>query len=152
MVFHPAGSSLLKMDTLWSQRDKKHMQWYAVKLWHLNIANLLWRSPKSAKKIFPTQLHNHQLPELVIQGRMNLCSHVVSTKFLPYSLLLWQESRLSRLGDVYKLLMSNFGELVNCSLSFLFLVRVTPSVLFCHCSLKVQCVVASEMLFCIPWL
>ncbi len=73
MVCYPAGSSLLKMDTLWIKR----WTWSAIthRLWSLNDAQLVLRGPKCAKKISPTPLYQHHQPELLIPSRMVLASY-----------------------------------------------------------------------------
>ena len=53
----------------------------------LNNTKLVSSDPQCAKKITPTSLHYRQLPELLIQGRMDPCFHVVHTKF--YHLKIW---------------------------------------------------------------
>ncbi len=93
-------------------------QQYSGRLWHLNDAQLVLKDQKCAKKISPTPLHHHQQPEPLRQGRMDPCFHVLYTKYWPYIWMLQQKSRLVSFSNI---LLSNFGESVNCSLCFFFL-------------------------------
>ncbi len=86
------------------------------KLWCLNDAQLVLRSPKCAKKISPTPLHHHHQhqPEPLIQGRMDPCFHVLYVKFWPYHLNIAAEIETHQTRQRFSnLLLSNFGEPVH---------------------------------------
>ncbi len=85
-------------------------QQYSDRLWHVNDAQLVLSGSKSAKKISPTPLYHHHQPELLIQGRMDPCFHVVYAKFWPYHLNVTAELRLQTRQPFSNLLLSSFGE------------------------------------------
>ncbi len=55
---------------------------------------------KCAKKISPTPLHHHQL-ELLRQGRMDPCFHVLYAKFWPYHLNVAAEIETHQTSNVF---------------------------------------------------
>ncbi len=72
----------------WYTVVMKGWTWSAtiLRLWRLNDAQLVLRGPKCAKKISPTPLHHHHQPELLKQGRMDPCFHVLYAKLWLYHL------------------------------------------------------------------
>ncbi len=82
-----------------SHKGMDSQQQYSGRLWCLNDAQLVLRGPKCAKKISPTPLHNHH-PELLRQGRMDPCFHVLYAKFWPDHLNVAAE-RLIRSGNIF---------------------------------------------------
>ncbi len=113
--------------------------------------------PKVCQENIPTPLYHHHQPEPLRQGRMDACFHVLYTKFWSYHLNIAEEIKTQQTRQHFSnLLLSNFGESVNCSLRFLFLADRSGT----RCGLlllelicfRVRCVVRSEMVFCIPWL
>ncbi len=85
----------------------------------VNNAQLVLRGPKCAKNISLTPLHHHHQPELLRQGRMDPCFHVLYAKFWPYHLNVAAEIETHQTRQRFSnLLLSNFGEpLVFCCCS-----------------------------------
>lgn len=74
--------------------------------WSLNDAQLVLRGPKSAKKRFPTLLHQHQQPEHLLDGSI----HAVYTK-------LWSYHQNQTKKHVSKPVMSDLCEQVQTAAS-----------------------------------
>ncbi len=113
--------------------DGHGQQQYSGKLWHLKDSQLVLRDPKCAKNISPTPLHHHQ-PELLKQGRMDACFHVLYAKFCPYHLNVAAEIETHQTRQRFSnLLLLNFGEPVwiVVSVSCSYLTGAAPGVVFC---------------------
>ena len=79
MLRYPAGSSIRR----WRHCAHKGMDMVSsnTQVGCGVDAQLVLMSPKCAKKTSPTPLHHHHQPELLIQGRLDPCFHVVDAKF-----------------------------------------------------------------------
>lgn len=82
------------------------LQEAAIRRWSLNDAQLVLRGPKSAKKRFPTLLHQHQQPEHLLDGSI----HAVYTK-------LWSYHQNQTKKHFSKPVMSDLGEQVQTAAS-----------------------------------